>query len=357
MLPSIKSTLSGHIGIVSQESDCGILIFCQQFGCHFFNTFLRIIKSRFHLFLSCTHVTDHQIITRIDHIRHPVENPESGIPGERDVVCAIYTCIAQRGFRRTAINRSKYGHIRIIHSKPKNATYGVRLVGTHLCNKYEATLLSRNRTFVKILLITYLEIQWRKAIRGFIRTGTEIIGNIKRCSFVVVTHHIFHILYGKFTVRLYEKRHRSICLSFYIRKIVIPMISKFIEIAPHTGFAETTGTEIKWRISLSKAEILVHTIEVTFLASEGNHIRRSDTVFFVVHVKLVDTGLIGMSRDTIIRYTYSHPDSTTYPRSLTDHFHNPDFIRIGNRKRFTSTIIAILLYQVSHDTDRFAGRT
>ena len=117
------------------------------------------------------------------------------------------------------------------------------------------------------------------------------------------------------------------------------------------------STEIKWRISLSKAEILVHTIEVTFLASEGNHIRRSDTVFFVVHVKLMDTGLIGMSRDTIIRYTYSRPDSTTYPRSLTDHFHNPDFIRIGNRKRFTSTIIAILLYQVSHDTDRFAGRT
>ena len=171
-----------------------------------------------------------------------------------------------------------------------------------------------------------------KEIRSFIRTGTEIIGNIKRCSFVVVTHHIFHILYGKFTVRLYEKRHRSICLSFYLRQIVIPITSKFIELPPPTGFAQTKGTEIKWRISLSKAEILVHTIEVTFLASEGNHIRRSDTVFFVVHVKLVDTGLIGMSRDTIIRYTYSHPDSTTYPRSLTDHFHNPDFIRIGNRK-------------------------
>ena len=118
---------------------------------------------------------------------------------------------------------------------------GSGFVGTHLCNKYEATLLSRNRTFVKILLITYLEIQWRKAVRGFIRTGTEIIGNIKRCSFVVVTHHIFHVLYGKFTVRLYEKRHRSICLSFDIRKIVISMVSIFIEIGSTHGLRRSDG--------------------------------------------------------------------------------------------------------------------
>ena len=172
----------------------------------------------------------------------------------------------------------------------------------------------------------------------------------------MVTHHIFHILYGKFAVRLHEKRHRSVRLSFNIRKIVIAMISKFIEIAPHTCFAETACTEIKRCISLRKAEILIHAIEVSFLTGKGNHIRRSDTVFLVVHVKLVDTRLIGMSRDTVIRHTYSHPDSPADARSFTDHFHNPDFIRVGNRKGFTFAIIAILLHQVGHDADCLACR-
>ena len=52
-------------------------IFSQQFGSHLFNAFLCIVESRLHFFLRFPYITDHQIITRIDHIRYPVENPES----------------------------------------------------------------------------------------------------------------------------------------------------------------------------------------------------------------------------------------------------------------------------------------
>ena len=36
----------------------------------------------------------HQVITGINHIGHPVENPESGVPGESDVIGAVHTGVA-----------------------------------------------------------------------------------------------------------------------------------------------------------------------------------------------------------------------------------------------------------------------
>ena len=119
LFPSIESALCGHICIVCQKVNRCVLIFCQQFGSHFFNAFLCIVESSFHFFLRFPYITDHQIITRIDHIRYPVENPESRIPGKSNIIGPIYTGITYRHFSSTTINRSKYSHVRIIHAKPK----------------------------------------------------------------------------------------------------------------------------------------------------------------------------------------------------------------------------------------------
>ena len=93
-----------------------------------------------------------------------------------------------------------------------------------------------------------------------IRAGTKIIADIEGSSFIVVTHGILYILYGNLTVRLHEQRHRFVCFSLYIRKVCLSLIGKHIEITPDTGFTITAGTEIKWSISLGKAEVLIHPV-------------------------------------------------------------------------------------------------
>ena len=71
----------------------------------------------------------------------------------------------------------------------------------------------------------------------------------------------------------------------------------------------------------------------------------------------MDTGLVGMSRDAIIRDTYSYPYGTTHTRAFTYHFHNPDLIRIGNSERLTTAVIAVFLYKIGHHLNGFTGST
>ena len=104
----------------------------------------------------------------------------------------------------------------------------------------------------------------------------------------MVTHHVFYILHGKLMLRLHKKRHWSISLSFYIRKIIFTVICKFIEIAPHTSFTETTGSEIQRCIRIGKAEILIHTTEIAFLTGKRYDIRRVYTILLVVHIELMN---------------------------------------------------------------------
>ena len=190
-----------------------------------------------------------------------------------------------------------------------------------------------------------------------IRTCTKILADIQRSTFVMVAHGILHILYGDFAVCLQIERHGLISLTFYVWQKPLTTIGKHIEIAPYAGFAIATRTEIQRSIRISKAEILIHTSEVAFFTSERNHIGRIEAVILIIHIELVDTGLVGMSRDAIIRNAYCHPYGTTYTRTFTYHFHNPDFVGIGNRERFPTAVITIFLHKISHHLDSFAGRT
>ena len=50
-------------------------------------------------------------------------------------------------------------------------------------------------------------------------------------------------------------------------------------------------------ISVGKAEFLIGSIKVAFLACETDNVVRKDTVFGVVELELCDTSLIGVCRD------------------------------------------------------------
>ena len=173
----------------------------------------------------------------------------------------------------------------------------------------------------------------------------------------MITHSVLYILYRNLTGRLDEQRHRFVCFPLNIRKVSISFIGKHIEITPNAGFAITPRTEIKRSICLCKTEILVYTIEVSLFTSKRDHIRWVHTVFLIIHIELMDTCLVGMSRNTIIGHTNCNPYCTADTGTFTNHLHNPDFVGIGKREWFSFAIIAILLYKIGHDLDSLTSCT
>ena len=135
------------------------------------------------------------------------------------------------------------------------------------------------------------------------------------------------------TVRLNIKRHRFFAFTLYVRKISLSgYFAEHVIETPHTSLASTQPTEIERTISISKAKILVYSIEITFFTCKRNHIRRIKTIIFIVHIKLMNTALVCMSCYTVVRNTDCYPYSSLHSWSFSNHFHNPSLIRIGNSK-------------------------
>ena len=61
-----------------------------------------------------------------------------------------------------------------------------------------------------------------------------------------------------------------------------------------------------------------------------------------------------MTGDTIVRNTNRHPNGSPASGALADQVQNPCFIGIGNRKRFSTTIISIFFYKSGHYLYSFA---
>ncbi len=217
--------------------------------------------------------------------------------------------------------------------------------------------MCRDGTLIEILLVAYLESQRREAVRCFIRSGTKIIADVEGGSFIMVAHGILYILNGEFAFRLYEQRHRVIGLSLDIRQIGFTLVGKHIEVAPHTGFTETAGTEIERCISIGKAEVFVHTAEISFFAGKRNNVIRIHAVGLVSHIELMDARLVGMCRNAVVRHSDSYPYGSPDAGTFTYHLHNPYFIGIGNGERLATAVISVFLHQFSHHLDGFTGST
>ncbi len=161
----------------------------------------------------------------------------------------------------------------------------------------------------------------------------------------MVAHAILHILNGKLTIRLHIQRHRFLgWITFDEIRILIHRGIIFAEERPYTSLASAQSAEIIRAISLGETEVSVLSLEISFPTSEGNHIRRIHAILFVVEGDLLDTGLVGMRRDTIVRDADRYPNGTFVARSLTDHLHHPSLVLIGDRERLATAVIAIFLY-------------
>ena len=149
----------------------------------------------------------------------------------------------------------------------------------------------------------------------------------------MVAHRLLDVTYRYLTVGLHVKRHRLLALSLDVRQVSFTGgFAEHVIETPHTGFTRTQATEIQRTIGISKAEILVHSIEISFLAGKGNHIGRIQAIILVVQVELVDAALVGMRRDAIIGNAHRYPYGTLHARTFAYHLHNPRLVRVGDRE-------------------------
>ena len=166
------------------------------------------------------------------------------------------------------------------------------------------------------------------------------------------------VAYRHLCIRFHIPRHRLVALSLNIRQISLSgRLAEHVVETPYPGFAGTQAGEIQRTIGIRKTEILIQPVEITFFTCKGNDIRRIQAVFFVVHVELMDTALVCMSCNAVIRNTDSYPHCSFHTGTLTDHFHDPGFIRIGDGERFAAAVITILLHEICHHLDGFLRST
>ena len=146
----------------------------------------------------------------------------------------------------------------------------------------------------------------------------------------MITHRCHHILNTNLSVWFKKERHglSPIFFSFSISQVTIHCLVKTIKEAPYASLTETSSFKISRSISITKTEVDILTFKPSFATSKIDHILRINNVFSIFHIKFMDTTLICMSTDTIIRHTYSHPYSIFTSGALSHHFHNPSFVRI-----------------------------
>ena len=258
------------------------------------------------------------------------------------------------GYRLCAtVNGSERYHVGIIVAKPYDTTYVVGKPCTHLRYIYVGRLLRADGALVEILLSIHIIGEWSGAIRHFPRSHTQIGIQCQRCAFIMVAHHVLHVLHTQGLLRLHVQRHgRSLSVTLCICQVRCHILcSPFIEETPYACFAEPKSTEVGRCISISKGEVLILTLEISFLASKGYNVLAVQAVVLILEWELTNATVIGMSRDAVIGDAHSHPYDTLASRTFAYDIHNPYFLGVGDGEGLAFASISIGIGQVGEDLD------
>ena len=69
----------------------------------------------------------------------------------------------------------------------------------------------------------------------------------------------------------------------------------------------------------------------------------------------MDAALVGVGRDAVVGNADGYPHSPLAARAFANHFHNPDFVGVGNGETLAFAGITVFLHQRRHHLDGFAG--
>ena len=173
----------------------------------------------------------------------------------------------------------------------------------------------------------------------------------------MVAHTVLNVLNRQQTVRLHIQRHRLLGrIALNKVGVLIHCLIVFTEERPYACFTTSQCAEVVRAIGLLETEVFIFSTEIPFFAGQRNNIGRIHTIFLVIERNLLDARLVGMCRDAIIRNTDGHPNSPFVTRAFTDQFHHPCFVLVGDRESLAAAVITVVLHQVGHYFDCFAGR-
>ena len=311
---------------------------------------IAILQLRLHL----ADVLNHEAVLVVGHVGHPVVNPEGRCPRESQQV-AVALAIALRHSQRGGVNGREDGRVGIVDTEPEDAADLVRQPVAHLRHDHEARLLRSDGAFVEILLPVDGEVHRTPAIRHLVRTRSGLLNHIHAGALVVVTHGVLHILYRDLTRGADVERHRLLRGVATDELFVLAHVRELAEEGPHASLAGTQAIKFVGAIGIDEAEILVGALEIALLAGEGDDVRRVHAVLLVAERDVVDTRLIGVGRDAVVRDADSYPYGALTAGSLADHFHDPCLVLVGDGERFAAAVVTVRSHKVGHHLDRFAG--
>ena len=144
--------------------------------------------------------------------------------------------------------------------------------------------------------------------------------------------------------------------AIHCGQVFLHTVHPFVVEAPGASLAEAQGREVGRRIGVGKGEFLVLAAEISLLAGKGDDIAGSDDVVLVLEVELVDAALVGVGCDAVIGNADGHPHRSFAARSFANHFHNPDFVGVGNGETLALAGIAVFLDERGHHLNGFARR-
>ena len=91
------------------------------------------------------------------------------------------------------------------------------------------------------------------------------------------------------------------------------------------------------------------------MTSKGDDVLGIHDVLLVLHVELVNTAVVGMCCDAVVGDAYGYPYGALAPLALANHFHDPYFVGVGDRKTFATAGKAVFADEVGHHLDGFAS--
>ena len=291
----------------------------------------------------------------VGHVGHPVVDPEGRCPREGQEV-AVALAIALRHSQRGGVNGREDGRVGVVDTEPEDTADLVRQPVAHLRHDHEARLLRSDGAFVEVLLPVDGEVHRTPAIRHLVRTRSGLLDHVHACALVVITHGVLHILYRDLTRGAHVERHRLLRgVAANERLILVHVGAELAEEGPHASFAAAQVAELVGAIGIDEAEILVGALEIALLAGEGDDVRRVHAVLLVVKGNVVDTRLIGVGRDAVVRDADGHPYGALTTGPFADHFHDPYLILVGDGERFATAVVTVRSHKVGHHLDRLAS--
>ena len=174
----------------------------------------------------------------------------------------------------------------------------------------------------------------------------------------MVTHHLLHVAHADLAVGLHVERHHVLigpALAIDEGQVGIHTLVEAVEVTPHAGVAATQRAGIKLLINGCEGEVGILTAVEAFLLGKRDDVLAVHDVLLVLHVKLPDAGVVGVSGNAVIGDAHGYPNGTEFVRSLADHVHNPNLVGVTNREGLTLAGIAVLGHQFGHHLDGLTG--